>query len=239
MRQTRSRRYLALKERVDRLRLYPLEEGLALMKELANSSFNESADAVFRLGVNPKKNEHRIRGTVILPHGVGKEIRVIAFAKGEKVKEAEEAGADAVGGEDLAKRIEGGWLEFDAAVATPDMMGVVGRLGKILGPRGLMPSPKTGTVTPEIGQAIRELKQGKVEFRLDEYGNVHSPFGRVSFQQEELRENFLALAQAIFEEKPADVKGKYLRAATISSTMGPGIKLDPDEIGRLIAARML
>ncbi|MCR4404204.1 MAG: 50S ribosomal protein L1 [Candidatus Acetothermia bacterium] len=239
MSQARSRRYVTVKERVDRSRVYPLDEALAMMKELATASFNESADAAFRLAVNPKKNEHRIRGTVILPHGVGKAIRVVAFAKGEKLKEAEEAGADLVGGEDLAKRIEEGWLEFDAAVATPDMMGVVGRLGKILGPRGLMPSPKSGTVTAEIGQAVRELKQGKVEFRLDEYGNIHSPFGRCSFSTDQLRENLLALAQAIFEEKPADVKGKFLRAATVSSTMGPGIKLDPDELSRLVAARML
>jgi len=170
---------------------------------------------------------------------VGKEVRVIAFAKGEKVREAEEAGAEVVGGEELAKRIEGGWLQFDAAVATPDMMGIVGRLGRILGPRGLMPSPKAGTVTPEIGQAIKELKQGRVEFRLDEYGNIHSTFGRCSFPEEHLRENFLALAQAIFEEKPAEVRGRYLRAAVISSTMGPGIKLDPDEISALVSEQML
>ncbi len=230
---------MGVKERVDRLQFYSLDEAISLLKELANASFTESADAVFRLGVNPKKNEHRIRGTVILPHGVGKEVRVIAFAKGEKIKEAEEAGAKVVGGEDLAKRIEEGWLGFDAAVATPDMMGVVGRLGRILGPRGLMPSPKTGTVIPEIGQAINELKQGKLEFRLDEYGNIHSPFGRCPFPEEQLRENFLALAQAIFEERPADVRGRYLREAAISSTMGPGIKLDPDEISRLVAERML
>ncbi|MFQ6033863.1 MAG: 50S ribosomal protein L1 [Candidatus Bipolaricaulia bacterium] len=236
---SRSRRYLGVKERVDRFKFYGLDEAISLLKEMATASFDESADAVFRLGVNPKKNEHRIRGTVLLPHGVGKEVRVIAFAKGEKIKEAEEAGADLVGGEDLAKRIEEGWLGFDAAVATPDMMGIVGRLGRILGPRGLMPSPKTGTVTPEIGRAIEELKQGKVEFRLDEYGNIHSTFGRCSFPEEQLRENFLALAQAIFEERPADVRGRYLRAATISSTMGPGIKLDPDEISGLVSKRML
>lgn len=235
----RSKRYLAVKEKVDRFKLYSLGEAIRLMKELATASFDESADAVFRLNVNPKKTEHRIRGTVILPYGVGREVRVIAFAKGEKAKEAEEAGAMVVGAEDLAKRIEEGWLDFDAAVATPEMMSIVGRLGRILGPRGLMPSPKTGTVTQEIGRAIEELKRGKVEFRLDEYGNIHSTFGRCSFPEEELRENFLALAQAIFEEKPADVRGRYLRAATISSTMGPGIKLDPDEVGKLVAERML
>lgn len=236
---SRSRRYLRVKQRIDRFRAYPVDEAISLLKELANASFTESADAVFRLGVNPKKNEHRIRGTVILPHGVGKEIKVIAFAKGENMQKAEQMGADVVGGEDLAKRIEEGWLNFDAAVATPDMMGIVGKLGRILGPRGLMPSPKTGTVTPEIGQAITELKQGKLEFRLDEYGNVHSTFGRCSFPEEQLGENFLALAQAIFEEKPTDVRGRYLREAAISSTMGPGIKLDPDELSRLVAERML
>lgn len=236
---SRSRRYLGVKQRVDRLRRYALDEAISLLKELATASFAESADAVFRLGINPKKNEHRIRGTVILPHGVGKEIKVIAFAKGENMQKAEQMGADVVGGEDLAKRIEEGWLDFDAAVATPDMMGIVGKLGRILGPRGLMPSPKTGTVTQEIGQAIEELKQGKLEFRLDEYGNVHSTFGRCSFSEEQLRENFLALAQAVFEEKPTDVRGRYLREAVINSTMGPGIKLDPDQINKLVAERTL
>lgn len=236
---SRSRRYTGVKQQVDRLRRYPLDEAISLLKELASASFPESADAVFRLGVNPKKNEHRIRGTVILPHGVGREIKVIAFAKGENMQKAEEMGADVIGGEDLAKRIEEGWLDFDAAVATPDMMGIVGKLGRILGPRGLMPSPKAGTVTQEIGQAVEELKQGRLEFRLDEYGNVHSTFGRCSFPEEELRENLLALAQAIFEERPADVRGRYLREATISSTMGPGIKLDPDQLGKLVAERML
>jgi len=236
---SRSRRYLAVKEKVDRYQTYPLEEAIRLMKELATADFDESADVVYRLGVNPKRTEHRIRGTVILPHGVGKEVRVIAFAKGEKAKEAEEAGAMVVGGEDLAKRIESGWLDFDAAVATPDMMGIVGKLGRILGPRGLMPSPKTGTVTPEIGKAIEELKRGKIEFRLDEYGNVHSPFGRCSFPEEHLIENLLALTQAILEEKPEDVRGKYVRAVTISSTMGPGIKVDPDELVQRAAERML
>ncbi len=236
---SRSKRYLAVKEKVDRFQTYPLEEAIRLMKELATASFDESADVVYRLGVNPKKNEHRVRGTVILPHGVGREVRVIAFAKGEKAKEAEEAGAEVVGGEDLAKRIEEGWLDFDAAVATPDMMSIVGKLGRILGPRGLMPSPKTGTVTQEIGQAIAELKRGKIEFRLDEYGNIHSPFGRCSFPEEHLIENLVALTQAILEEKPEDVRGKYIRAVTISSTMGPGIKVDPDELVQRAAERML
>ena len=196
---SRSKRYLAVKEKVDRFRTYPLEEAIRLMKGLATAGFD----------------------------------------KGEKAKEAEEAGADVVGAEDLAKKIESGWLDFDAAVATPEMMGIVGKLGRILGPRGLMPSPKTGTVTQEIGRAIAELKRGKIAFRLDEYGNIHSPFGRCSFPEEHLIENLLALTQAILEERPEDVHGKYIRAVTISSTMGPGIKVDPDELVQRAAERML
>jgi len=233
------KRYLALKEKVERGRLYPLEEAIRLLKETASARFDEAAEAVFRLGVDPKRGEHRIRGTVLLPHGTGKSVKVLAFAKGEAMKEAEEAGADWVGGEEFVKKIEEGWLEFDRVVATPEMMGLVSRLGRILGPRGLMPSPKTGTVTKEIGQAIKELKQGKIEFRLDPYGQVHSPFGRVSFGEEQLKENFLTLAMALFDEKPPDVKGRYLRGVAISATMGPGIKVDPDEVSRLVAERRL
>lgn len=235
----RSKRYLAVKEKVDRTKFYTVEEAVKLMKECATAKFDESADAVFRLAVDPKKNEHRIRGTVTLPHGVGKPVTVLAFAKGEKLKEAQEAGADFAGGEDLVKKIEGGWLEFDRVVATPDMMGVVSRLGKILGPRGLMPSPKSGTVTPDIGTAVKELKRGKLEFRLDEYGNVHSSFGRCSFSAEQLQENLIALAAAIIEEKPADIKGRFIKSVTISSTIGPGIKVDPDDVQKLVAARKL
>lgn len=235
----RSKRYLAVKEKVDRTKFYTVEEAVKLMKECATAKFDESADAVFRLAVDPKKNEHRIRGTVTLPHGMGKPVTVLAFAKGEKLKEAQEAGADFAGGEDLVKKIEGGWLEFDRVVATPDMMGVVSRLGKILGPRGLMPSPKSGTVTPDIGTAVKELKRGKLEFRLDEYGNVHSAFGRCSFSAEHLQENLIALAAAIIEEKPADIKGRFIKSVTISSTIGPGIKVDPDDVQKLVAARKL
>lgn len=235
----RSKRYLAVKEKVDRTKFYTVEEAVKLMKECATAKFDESADAVFRLAVDPKKNEHRIRGTVTLPHGVGKPVTVLAFAKGEKLKEAQEAGADFAGGEDLVKKIEGGWLEFDRVVATPDMMGVVSRLGKILGPRGLMPSPKSGTVTPDIGTAVKELKRGRLEFRLDEYGNVHSSFGRCSFSAEHLQENLIALAAALIEEKPADIKGRFIKSVTISSTIGPGIKVDPDDVQKLVAARKL
>jgi large subunit ribosomal protein L1 len=229
------KRYVALLEKVDPLRVYSAEEAIRMLKETATAKFDEAAEAVFQLGVDPRRNEHRIRGTVTLPHGTGREVRVLAFAKGEALKEAEEAGADFVGGEELAKRIEEGWLDFDRVVATPEMMSVVGRLGRILGPRGLMPSPKTGTVTKEIGGAIREIKQGKMEFRLDEYGQIHSLFGRVSFDEKKLFENFLALAAAIINEKPADVKGRYIRRVAVSATMGPGIKIDPDEVIRLVA----
>ncbi len=235
----RSKRYLAVREKVDRTRFYTVDEAIKLLKECATAKFDESADAAFRLAVDPKKNEHRIRGTVTLPHGSGKPVRVLAFAKGEKLKEAQEAGADYVGGEDLVKKIEGGWLEFDRVVATPDMMGLVSKIGKILGPRGLMPSPKSGTVTPDIATAIKELKRGKIEFRLDEYGNIHSSFGRCSFSEEQLKENLVALAAAILEEKPADIKGRLIKSVTISSTLGPGIKIDPDDLQKLVAARQL
>jgi large subunit ribosomal protein L1 len=235
----RSKRYLAVKEKVDRTKFYTVEEAVKLMKECATAKFDESADAAFRLAVDPKKNEHRIRGTVTLPHGTGKPVTVLAFAKGDKLKEAQEAGADFAGGEDLIKKIEEGWMEFDRVVATPDMMGVVSKLGKVLGPRGLMPSPKSGTVTPDIGTAVQELKRGKLEFRLDEYGNVHSTFGRCSFKAEHLKENLVALAAAILDEKPADVKGRFIKSVTISSTIGPGIKVDPDDLQKLVAAKKL
>ena len=235
----RSKRYVAVKEKVDRTKFYTVEEAVKLMKECATAKFDESADAVFRLAVDPKKNEHRIRGTVTLPHGTGRSVTVLAFAKGEKLKEAQEAGADFAGGEDLVKKIEEGWMEFDRVVATPDMMGIVSKLGKILGPRGLMPSPKSGTVTPDIGTAVKELKRGKLEFRLDEYGNVHSSFGRCSFSVEHLKENLIALAAAILDEKPADIKGRFIKSVTISSTIGPGIKVDPDDLQKLVAAKRL
>jgi large subunit ribosomal protein L1 len=233
------KRYLAVKEKVDRGKLYSVDEAIQLLKGTASAKFDETAEVAFRLGLDPKKNEHRIRGTVILPHGTGKSVKVLALAKGEAVKEAEEAGADHVGGEEYIKKIEEGWMDFDRVVATPDMMSAVSKLGRILGPRGLMPSPKTGTVTKDIGQAVQELKQGKLEFRVDEQAQLHSSFGRASFRAEQLLENLLALTAAIFEEKPADVKGRYLRRATISFTMGPGIKLDPDELARRVAQRRL
>lgn len=235
----RSKRYTAVYTKVDRQKLYGLEEAMKLLKETANAKFDETAEAAFKLSVNPKKSEHRIRGAVSLPHGLGKKVKVLAFAKGEKLKEAKDAGADHVGGEDLVKKIEGGWLDFDKVVATPDIMNVVSKLGRILGPRGLMPSPKTGTVTPDIGQAVSELKRGRLEFKLDEYGNIQAPFGRCSFALEALTENFMALAMGIFSEKPSDVKGRFFRGVTVSSTMGPGIKVDPDAVTKAITARAL
>ena len=235
-----SKRYAAVAEQVDQHRFYEIEDAMETLKRTATANFDEAAEAVFRLNINPRKNEHRIRSTVALPHGTGKDVRVLAFAKGEAQQAAEDAGADHVGGEDLVERIENeDWFEFDRVVATPDMMSVVGRLGRVLGPRGLMPSPKTGTVTQDIGPAVEELKAGKMEFRIDDYGQIHLPFGRVSFETDKLVANFLALATAVIDERPADVRGRFLRRVAISSTMGPGIKVDPDDVARRVEERRL
>ncbi len=222
------KRMTAVLDKVDREQHYAPDEAIALLKETASAKFAESADAVFRLGIDPKQNENRIRGTVILPKGRGKTERILVFAKGEKIKEAEGAGADFAGGEELAKKVEGGWLDFDRVIATPDMMSVVGKLGRVLGPRGLMPSPKSGTVTAEVGEPVGEFKRGKIEFRLDDYANVHAPFGLASFSAEDLKENLMALTQSLLAERPEGAKGKYVKSITISTTMGPGIKVDPD-----------
>jgi large subunit ribosomal protein L1 len=228
------KRFAAVAEKIDREQLMAFSDAIGLLKETATAKFDEAAEAIFRLGIDPKKNEHRVRGTVSLPNGTGRTVRVIVIAKGEAMKQAEDAGADRVGGEDLIEEISGGWLEFDKLVATPDMMSVVSQLGKVLGPRGLMPSPKSGTVTNDVGQAVTELKGGKVEFRVDEYGQIQSPFGRASFDQEKLVENFLALASAIFDEKPDDTKGRFLQNCGVASTMGPGIKIDPEEVTKAV-----
>ena len=205
------------------------------MSELHFAKFDESVDVAVRLGVDPKRADQMVRGTVTLPHGTGKQVRIVAFAKGEKEKEAEEAGADVVGGEDLVKRIKDeGWLEFDKAVATPDMMSQVGKIGKILGPRGLMPNPKVGTVTFELKKAIEELKAGKTEFRVDKVGNVHVAIGKVSFGSEKLRENFLVLLDALIRAKPAASKGTYLKNVAVSTTMSPGVKIDPGNVRTLL-----
>ncbi len=226
----RSRRYQEAAEKYERSKLYQPEEAIELAQELSSANFDETIEVAANLGVNPKHADQNVRGTVVLPAGTGKEIKVVVFAKGEKAKEAEEAGADVVGQEDLADRIEEGWLDFDIAIATPDMMSVVGKLGRILGPKGLMPNPKAGTVTFELEQAIKEFKAGKLEYRVDKNGVIHMPFGKASFSKEELMENFRVLMDTLVRERPAAAKGKYLRTVTVSSTMGPGIKVDTQSI---------
>ncbi len=211
-------------------RPYDLSEAMELVKQTAYASFDETVEVSLRLGVDPKHADQMVRGTVVLPHGTGKSVRVLVFASGEQVKEAEDAGADVVGGEDLAKKVEGGWLDFDAVVSTPDMMKVVGRLGRVLGPRGLMPNPKAGTVTMDVAKAVEDIKAGKVEFRVDKAGILHAPLGKVSFSAEQLEENAAALFKTILKLRPAASKGKFVRKATLSSTMGPGIQLDDSQI---------
>jgi large subunit ribosomal protein L1 len=226
----RGKRYLQSRERIDRTARYDLDGGISILKETGRAKFDESVDMAIRLGVNPKHADQMVRGTIVLPHGVGKSVRVLVFAKGEKEKEAQEAGADFVGAEDLVEKITGGWTDFDKAIATPDLMGTVGKLGKILGPRGLMPNPKVGTVTFDVGRAVKELKAGRVEFRVDKSGIVHTTVGKVSFDIEKLKENVLALMDVIIRAKPASSKGTYLKSVAISTTMGPGIKLDPNTL---------
>jgi large subunit ribosomal protein L1 len=207
-------------------RPYPLNDAIQTARDASYVKFDETLEIALRLGVDPKHADQMVRGTVVLPHGLGKTARVLVFASGEKIREAEEAGADVVGGDELAKRIEGGWLEFDSVVATPDMMRVVGRLGKVLGPRGLMPNPKAGTVTMDVAKAVQEIKAGKVEFRVDKTGIIHAPVGKLSFGADRLRENAEALIGAVIKAKPSAAKGKYVRGVSVSSTMGPGIKVD-------------
>ena len=212
---------------IESQRLYELPEAIALLKQLKPAKFDEAVEVAVRLGVDPKHADQMVRGAVALPHGTGRVLRVLAFAKGDKAREAQEAGADFVGAEDMIEKIQGGWLDFDVSVATPDMMPLVGRIGRILGPRGLMPNPKTGTVSMEIGTAVREIKAGKIEYRVEKAGIVHAPIGRLSFPPEHLAENFHALLEALIKAKPAAAKGTYLRAISMSSTMGPGIKVNP------------
>lgn len=208
-------------------RAYEPVEAFELVKRLAGAHFDETVEVAFRLGVDPRHTDEMVRGAVSLPHGLGKKVRVLVFARGDRAREAEEAGADVVGGEELVQKVQGGWLEFDVAVATPDMMGAVGRLGRLLGPRGLMPNPKSGTVTVDVGAAVREIKAGKVEYRTERAGVVHAPLGRASFPAENLVGNFEALLDALYRSKPAAAKGTYVRSITVSSTMGPGVPLNP------------
>jgi len=224
----RGKRYQELLKLVDRTRLYEPEEAVKLVKQTAKAKFDETVEVAVRLGVDPRHADQQVRGTVVLPHGTGNTVKVLVFAKGDKAKEAEEAGADYVGAEELVARIQNeGWLDFDVCVATPDMMSVVGRLGRILGPRGLMPNPKAGTVTPEVGKAVRDIKAGKVEYRVDRTGIVHVAIGKASFDEDKLLDNLRALVEAIIRAKPAAAKGTYLKGIAISSTMGPGIKVNP------------
>jgi large subunit ribosomal protein L1 len=227
--------YRAALTKVDRSQRYLLEDGLRLLRDTARAKFDETVEMAIRLGVDPRQADQNVRGTVSLPHGMGKTVRVLAFAKGEKEKEAQEAGADFVGSDELIKKIAEGWFDFDKAVATPDMMAAVGRIGKVLGPRGLMPNPKTGTVTMEIGKAVKEIKAGKLEFRVDKAGIVHVPVGKASFDAEKLVDNARAVLTSILRAKPASAKGNYVRGVTVSTTMGPGIKLDLSQIRGMAA----
>jgi large subunit ribosomal protein L1 len=223
----RGKKYSEARNKVDRNKRYELKEGVELLLETAYAKFDEGVDLAIRLGVDPKKADQMVRGTAVLPHGTGKKVRVLVFAKGQKEKEALDAGADTVGGEDLIEKISKGWLEFDKAIATPDMMGSVSKLGKILGPRGLMPNPKVGTVTFDLEKAVKEIKAGKVEFKVEKAGIIHVPVGKVSFGFDRLSENIKTILEVILRAKPPTSKGLYLRSIGLSTTMGPGIKIDP------------
>jgi len=222
----RGKKYEQAAALVDRTKTYPPTDAVELLKQTSYVGFDASAEAHIRLGVDPRHADQMVRGTVVLPHGTGKKIRVLVFAQGEKAQEALRSGADEVGGEDLAKRIEAGWLDFDVALATPDMMGTVGRLGRILGRRGLMPNPKSGTITFDLERAIKEVKAGRVEFKVDKAGIIHTPFGKASFEPQQLSENLVALVDAINRARPSASKGQYFRSLTVASTMGPGIRVD-------------
>lgn len=217
-------------DKVDKNKNYPLNEALALAKEASYAKFDETFEVAFRLGVDPRHADQMIRGAIVMPAGTGKKINVVVITSGENIGKAEAAGADVVGGDDIIQKIQGGWMEFDRVIATPDMMGKIGRIARILGPRGLMPNPKLGTVTTDVEKAVKEQKAGKVEYRTEKNGIVHVPFGKKSFSEEQLLENFRAIAGAIVRAKPSSAKGTYLRSITISTSMGPGIKLDSGEV---------
>jgi len=224
------KKYKTALAKVDRLKRYKIDEAMGLVKQTATKKFDETVDAAINLGVDPKHADQVVRGAVVLPHGMGKTVKLAVFAKGDKAREATEAGADIIGAEDLAEKIQGGFMDFDKVIATPDMMGVVGRLGKVLGPRGLMPNPKIGTVTMDLARAIKEQKAGKVEFRVEKAGIVHVPFGKASFDPEKLKANFNAIMEIIYKAKPQTAKGVYVKNVTVSTTMGPGIKVDLAEL---------
>jgi large subunit ribosomal protein L1 len=224
------KKFKAAAAKVDRTKRYRIDEAMGLVKQTATKKFDETVDAAINLGVDPKHADQVVRGAVVLPHGMGKAVKLAVFAKGDKAKEAEAAGADIIGAEDLAEKIQGGFMDFDKVIATPDMMGVVGRLGKVLGPRGLMPNPKIGTVTMDLAKAIKEQKAGKVEFRVEKAGIVHVPFGKASFDPEKLKANFNAIMEIIYKAKPQTAKGVYVKNVTLSTTMGPGIKVDLAEL---------
>ena len=227
------KKYKAALAQVDRTKRYALDEALKIMETARGGKFDETVDVAIRLGVDPKQSDQMVRGSVPLPHGLGKKIRIVVFAKGEKQREATEAGADEAGADELIAKIEKGWMEFDKTVATPDMMGLVSKLGRVLGPRGLMPNPKLGTVTFEVGKAIRELKAGKAEYKVEKAGIVQCSLGKISFGQQKIKENFLALMESIVRAKPQTSKGTYLKSVTLSTTMGPGIKLDTTPLQQL------
>jgi len=222
----RGKKYLEAAKKVEREKTYSLTEAAELLKETGTAKFDETADIAIKLGVDPRKADQMVRGTVLLPHGTGKEVKILVFAKGEKEQEAKDAGADFVGADDMVEKVKGGWLDFDKAVATPDMMGVVGKVARVLGPRGLMPNPKVGTVTFDLKETIGDLKKGKVEFKTEKGGILHVPVGRVSFDKEKLCENIQALLDTVNKLKPLSSKGQYLKNIVLSSTMGPGIKID-------------
>jgi large subunit ribosomal protein L1 len=230
----RGKKYTAMREKVDRIRKYTFSEAVTEAIDTSYVKFDESVDVAVRLGVNPRHADQMVRGAVVLPNGVGKDVRVLVFAKGEKEKEAMDAGADYVGSDDLIEKIKGGWMDFDKAVATPDLMGAVGKIGKILGPRGLMPNAKAGSVTFDVARAVQELKAGKIEFRVDKAGVVHAPMGKVSFGGEKLLQNMAAFFDTLLRLKPQTSKGAYMQGISISTTMGPGIRVDPLEVKNLI-----
>lgn len=225
----RGKRYQEIAKLVDTEKFYSPSEAIALAKKCASAKFDETVEVAFKLGVDPRHADQQVRGTVVLPHGTGRDVKVLVFAKGEKAEEARAAGADFVGDEDLATKIQGGWTDFDVAIATPDMMGVVGKLGRILGPRGLMPNPRTGTVTMEVSKAVEESKAGKVEYRVNKEAGMHVPIGKASFTEEQLYGNFVALMDAVVKARPPAAKGTFIRKVHVSTTMGPGIRLNAQE----------